>query len=131
MAAYQSTIQTSNFQGGIMDKIIEMASTEIEAANDVFFKHQEEHDQQSRVYAWLAEITGSYINQPQTPFYRLDDHLDNAISEFCRLANSANNAPAGTFENIILREFGERENMNYETLIKIIAYLNNHVRISE
>ena len=112
-----------------MDKIIEMASTEIEAANDVFFKHQEEHDQQNRTYSWSTEITDSYINQNQ--FYRLDDHLDNAINEFCRLANSANNAPGGTYENIILREFGERENMNYETLIKIIAYLNNHVRISE
>jgi hypothetical protein len=114
-----------------MDKIIEMASTEIEAANDVFFKHPEKHDQQNRTYSLLAEITDSYINQTQTQFYRLDDHLENAINEFCRLADSANNAPGGTYENIILREFGEREKMNYETLIKIIAYLNNHVRISE
>jgi len=112
-----------------MDKNTKMASTEIEAANDVFFKHQEEHNQQNRIYSLLAEITDSYLNQPS--FYRLDNHLEKAINEFCRLADSANNAPAGTYHNIIHREFGRRENMNYEALIKVIAYLNNHVRISE
>jgi len=112
-----------------MMDVQKMTSIEVEAANDAVFQHQEEHDQQNRIYSLLAEITDSYLNQP--PFYRLDNHLEKAINEFCRLADSANNVPSGMFENIILRRFGDRSEMDYDTRIEIIAYLNKYVRLSE